>query len=201
MAVGPAGDVYIADTGNNRLRKVASDGTISTVAGNGLFIPPGDLAATHTIVVPPEGDADGFYSIAATVSGATQFGPYSPGVATFFDADQVLLNPMALDATNTAQIVVLLQPGVHSISAVYSGNASSAPSTSAAVQVNVPQSSSAQAPPAESSSPGGAGSTGGGGSSGGGGSVGAEEVIVLALLAWVGRRTRVKALRGLVHTF
>ena len=32
---GPDGALYICDTGNHRIRRVASDGTISTVAGNG----------------------------------------------------------------------------------------------------------------------------------------------------------------------
>jgi sugar lactone lactonase YvrE len=35
VAVDPAGNLYIADTYNNRIRKVAPGGTISTVAGNG----------------------------------------------------------------------------------------------------------------------------------------------------------------------
>jgi sugar lactone lactonase YvrE len=35
VAAGPAGDLYIADLGNHRVRKVTTSGTISTVAGNG----------------------------------------------------------------------------------------------------------------------------------------------------------------------
>src|SRR6185503_10683931 len=35
LAVNAAGDLFIADAGNNRVRKVTSNGVISTVAGNG----------------------------------------------------------------------------------------------------------------------------------------------------------------------
>jgi serine/threonine-protein kinase len=35
LAVAPNGTVYIADTGNNRIRAVSSSGTITTAAGNG----------------------------------------------------------------------------------------------------------------------------------------------------------------------
>ncbi len=42
VAVGPNGDVYIADTSNNRVRKVDAGGTITTVAGNGTCCVTGD---------------------------------------------------------------------------------------------------------------------------------------------------------------
>src|SRR5262249_47773530 len=35
IALGPDGGLYIADFGNNRIRRVAPDGIITTVAGNG----------------------------------------------------------------------------------------------------------------------------------------------------------------------
>ena len=42
LAVDAQGVIYIADTGNNRVRKVSSDGTIATVAGNGKETSSGD---------------------------------------------------------------------------------------------------------------------------------------------------------------
>lgn len=35
IAAGPAGDVFIADSGNRRIRRIGSDGIIQTIAGNG----------------------------------------------------------------------------------------------------------------------------------------------------------------------
>ena len=42
VAVDRAGNLFIADTGNHRVRKVAVDGTITTVAGNGQQTSSGD---------------------------------------------------------------------------------------------------------------------------------------------------------------
>ena len=42
LALDPAGNLYIADPGNNRIRKLAPNGTITTVAGNGNAAYSGD---------------------------------------------------------------------------------------------------------------------------------------------------------------
>lgn len=44
LAFDSAGNLYIADTGNNRVRKVSTDGKISTVAGGGSSVMLGGLA-------------------------------------------------------------------------------------------------------------------------------------------------------------
>jgi poly(3-hydroxybutyrate) depolymerase len=54
LAVDSAGNLYIADTGNHRVRKVAPDGTISTVAGTGTrgFSGDGGKAAAAQLNQP-----------------------------------------------------------------------------------------------------------------------------------------------------
>jgi sugar lactone lactonase YvrE len=58
VAVDSAGNIYIADTGNNRIRKVDTSGNISTVAGNGTEGYSGDgVAATSAELYQPRGVA------------------------------------------------------------------------------------------------------------------------------------------------
>jgi sugar lactone lactonase YvrE/uncharacterized membrane protein YgcG len=60
VAVGPDGSLFIADSYNNRVRRVGSDGLITTVAGNGLVWWSGDGgAATETSLAYPAGIAVG----------------------------------------------------------------------------------------------------------------------------------------------
>ncbi len=72
LTVDAAGNVYIADQGNHRVRKVAADGTITTVAGNGTTTSqPNDEggAATNAALNAPAGvavDAAGNLFIADT---------------------------------------------------------------------------------------------------------------------------------------
>jgi streptogramin lyase len=39
VSVGPDGTLYIADTGNSRVRRVDASGTITTIAGSGWWHP------------------------------------------------------------------------------------------------------------------------------------------------------------------
>jgi hypothetical protein len=96
VAVDRAGNVYIADSGNNRIRKVDANGTMTTVAGDGTQSDGGDGgAAVGAQVSYPEGVAvdatgnlfisDGYYSVIRevtldgkirTVAGTGSNGPY-----------------------------------------------------------------------------------------------------------------------------
>ncbi len=69
-ARGPDGSIYVADRENNRIRRIAPNGIISTFAGNGLATFAGDLgAATQASLNKPQGvavTADGSVLIADT---------------------------------------------------------------------------------------------------------------------------------------
>ncbi|MBZ5626001.1 MAG: hypothetical protein LAQ69_46030 [Acidobacteriia bacterium] len=58
IAVDASGNLYIADVGNNRVRKVFSDGTIKTVAGNGSsgYAGDGGVGAPTAVAMAPSGN-------------------------------------------------------------------------------------------------------------------------------------------------
>src|ERR1051326_2331152 len=68
VAVDTTGDLYIADAGNNRIRKVTPAGTMTTIAGNGIGTSTGDGGpATSASLTAPAGvavDNDGNVYIA-----------------------------------------------------------------------------------------------------------------------------------------
>ncbi len=65
LAIDASGSLYIADTGNARVRKVDTNGTITTVAGNGIQTYAGDTGmATNASLYSPNGlTVDAFGSI------------------------------------------------------------------------------------------------------------------------------------------
>lgn len=80
MLVGTIGELYIADTGNNRVRRVALDGTIRTIAGSGMEAASGDsgpaiaasLDAPSGLALRPDGAlliADRLNSLIRVVTG------------------------------------------------------------------------------------------------------------------------------------
>ncbi len=54
LALDQAGNLYINDSNNDRVRRVAPDGTISTVAGNGRFSPRVDSGEATKVAVEAE---------------------------------------------------------------------------------------------------------------------------------------------------
>jgi sugar lactone lactonase YvrE len=90
VAVDAAGNLYVADTGNHRVRKIAADGGISTVAGNGEAESYGDGGpATEAALNTPAGvavDAAGNLYIAEFRGGRVR--KVSPdGVITTYAGD------------------------------------------------------------------------------------------------------------------
>jgi sugar lactone lactonase YvrE len=118
LAVGPDGTLYIADSRNNLVRAVRPDGTMTTVAGNGVLEDSGDGgAATDAGLHEPElvaTDGDGNLSVTTdrtarirkidtdgTISTATELGLVVDGVA----ADEVVVDQPAAVAVDTAGTV------------------------------------------------------------------------------------------------
>jgi uncharacterized protein (TIGR03437 family) len=62
VTIDPAGNLYIADSVNDRIRKLAPNGIITTVAGNGLpgYSGDGGQAANATLRIPEQAELDVF---------------------------------------------------------------------------------------------------------------------------------------------
>lgn len=68
LAFDASGNLYIADTLNNRIRKIPSDGTITTIAGGGKVFPGNNVQAKQASLLNPCAlafDADGNLYVAA----------------------------------------------------------------------------------------------------------------------------------------
>jgi len=81
IAVDASGNLFIADTGNERIRKVSPGGTITTVAGNGTQGFSGDFGpATSASLYAPEGIAvDGSGDLFIADYGNSRIRKVSPG--------------------------------------------------------------------------------------------------------------------------
>ena len=140
VAVDAAGNLYIADSNNNRIRKVTPGGIISTVAGNGTIVFSGDggpatsasLRAPGGVTVDTAGNlyiADSFHHVVrkvtpdgniATVAGnGTQPAGYSGDGGPATSATLNDPSGVAVDAAGTLYIADLNN---HRIRAVTSGN-------------------------------------------------------------------------------
>jgi uncharacterized protein (TIGR03437 family) len=91
--VDASGNLYIADTENNRIRKVSTSGTITTVAGNGTGVFSGDGgAATSAGVASPNSvavDASGNIFIAGTLNSRIREVAAGTGIITTVAGDGV----------------------------------------------------------------------------------------------------------------
>jgi uncharacterized protein (TIGR03437 family) len=69
LAVDTAGNLFIADLGNRRIRRVARDGTISTVAGQTAFRAPRNVAVDNAgVLYVSDFESGSVYRIGATVA-------------------------------------------------------------------------------------------------------------------------------------
>jgi hypothetical protein len=93
LAVDAAGDVFIADSGNNVIREVTPDGNIKTVAGDGTFGYAGDGGpATSAELASP-------YGVAVDSSGNLYIADSSNNVIRRVDAQTGVITTVAGDHT------------------------------------------------------------------------------------------------------
>jgi uncharacterized protein (TIGR03437 family) len=122
VAVDSAGNLYIAEFGNNRVRKVTAGGTINTIAGNGVFGYSGDGGqATGAMLNGPQGvavDTLGNVYIADTANNRVrQVAPNGTiatvagtGIAGFSDGGSAVKaqvgNPVAVAVDSTGNLFI-----------------------------------------------------------------------------------------------
>jgi uncharacterized protein (TIGR03437 family) len=107
-----AGNLYIADTGNHSIRKIAADGTIVTIAGTGAgrdagippfgpippFVPDG-TPATKAILLSPRGLAfDGLSTIYIAEDGGIRKLDRNGAIGTLYSSSDIF-NGIAFDAS------------------------------------------------------------------------------------------------------
>jgi DNA-binding CsgD family transcriptional regulator/sugar lactone lactonase YvrE len=123
LAVDQQGNLYIADAGNDRVRKVTPDGTITTIAGNGQTGPAGDGGpAVNAELFIPSGlavDAHGILYIADSANNKVRQVDLAGNISTLAGtgragskgdngpaADAELNDPVALAVDSTGNLYI-----------------------------------------------------------------------------------------------
>ena len=109
VAVDAAGNVYVVDTGNHRLRKIDTAGTITTVAGTGEsgFDGDGGPATEARLSTPTEVAADAAGSVYVVDQGrgvVRKIDPATGNISTVFTG--VLISSVAVDDTGNMYVGV-----------------------------------------------------------------------------------------------
>jgi sugar lactone lactonase YvrE len=131
VAIDDAGNLYVADSGNNRIRKVDGSGTITTIAGTGKFSSGGDGGpATEAGLQSPKGIAfDLAGNLLVADSGNNQIRKIDPGgtITTIagtgepgYSGDGGPATAAKLEAPRTVAVgpsgaVYIAEPNVHRI--------------------------------------------------------------------------------------
>jgi uncharacterized protein (TIGR03437 family) len=108
IAIDHDNNLYIADTGNNRIRKITASGQISTIAGGGLSMADDGPALTLQLIQPIGVALDRNGNIYIAESGANRIRllTRSGGLSTVVDSHTVNLNqPRGLRVTNSGDVI------------------------------------------------------------------------------------------------
>jgi len=108
VAVDDSGNVYLADTGNHRIRQVTPDGAIHTIAGQGTagFLGDGGPAAAALLNSPGGLFLDGSGALYFADTGNDRVRRLVPGsTAISSPVSAPVLNPLALSAANAASLL------------------------------------------------------------------------------------------------
>ena len=128
-AVGPAGNIAITDTGNQRIRAVALNGVTSTVAG----IAP--TVAESLMLSGPTSTVYGTGALTATFADGVQT---ATGSLTLVEG-AATISTAALSANTASLSLATLATGKHILTATYPGDSNNAPIASGVFFVNVTQ--------------------------------------------------------------